>query len=286
MSETILGFDHPVVAVRDMDAARSTYEKLGFVVPPRGSHIEWGTGNWCIMFADDYIELRGMLDASRYTHHLDTFLAEREGLMGLAFTTATAAQGYERLRTLGIGVDEPRELTRNFELPEGWVKPRFKIVFIQEDDAPGLMAPLIIEHLTPELIRRADWLEHRNSACSVRAVTAVVDDLSAARDAYQKLFGDSQVDEADGCLTVDVGRRGHINVTTAHGLERLHGTPEFDPMPKTPYLAAMTLNVGDIGRTRAVLEGNGVPAEGVGSDLVRVGPGSTCGTVLEFVSGE
>ena len=238
------------------------------------------------MFADDYIELRGILDASRYTHHLDTFLAEREGLMGLAFTTSTAADGYERLRTLGVGVVEPRELTRNFELPEGWVKPRFKIVFIQEDDAPGLMAPLIIEHLTPELIRRADWLEHPNSACSVRAVTAVVDDLSEARDAYQKLFGDSQVDEVDGCLKVSVGRGGQVNVTTAPGLERLHGTPEFDPVPRTPYLAALTLNVTDLGRTRTILEKNGVPAEIVGTGLVRVGPGSTCGTVLEFVSSE
>ena len=284
MSDIILGLDHPVVAVRDMDEARSTYENLGFVVPPRGSHVEWGTGNWCIVFAADYIELRGILDASRYTHRLDTFLAEREGLMGVAFTTSGAAEGYGRLRALGVGAAEPRELTRNFELPEGWVKPRFKIVFIQEEHAPGLMAPLIIEHLTPALIRRADWLEHPNSARSVRAVTAVVDDLVQARAAYIRLFGESQVDEDDGSLTVAVGRGGHINVTTTHGLERLHGTPEFDPMPKTPYLAAMTLEVGDVGRARTVLEKNEVPVEMVGPDLIRVGPGSTCGIVLEFAS--
>ena len=26
-------------------------------VSPRGSHIGWGTANYCVMFADDYIEL-------------------------------------------------------------------------------------------------------------------------------------------------------------------------------------------------------------------------------------
>ena len=48
--------DHPVIAARDLDAARRTFERLGFTVPPRGSHIEWGTGNLCIMFPDDYIK--------------------------------------------------------------------------------------------------------------------------------------------------------------------------------------------------------------------------------------
>ena len=283
MSEVILGFDHPVVAVRDMDASRKCYENLGFVVPPRGSHIEWGTGNWCIMFPDDYIELRGILDASRYTHHLDSFLADREGLMGVAFTTPVAEDGYKRLRAVGVDAVEPRELTRNFELTEGWVKPRFKIVFIPEDAAPGLMAPLVIEHLTPELLRRADWLEHPNDARSVRSMTAVVEDVAQARVAYRKLFGDSQVDELDGCLRVSVGRGGHVYVTTEIGLERLHGVPAFEPMPEPPYLAAMTINVGDLGRTMAALEQNGVPAEAVGADLIRVAPQHTCGAVLEFI---
>ena len=82
MSNRILGIDHPVIGVAGMAAARTTYERLGFAIPPRGSHIEWGTGNWCIMFGDDYLELRGILDPDKYTHGLDEFLAAGEGLMG------------------------------------------------------------------------------------------------------------------------------------------------------------------------------------------------------------
>ena len=45
MSIDIVGIDHPIIAVRSMDDARIAFGKLGFTVPPRGSHIEWGTGN-------------------------------------------------------------------------------------------------------------------------------------------------------------------------------------------------------------------------------------------------
>ena len=60
----IANIDHPVIASADLDAARAAFERLGFTVPPRGSHIEWGTGNLCIMFPEDYIEVRGGVDAT------------------------------------------------------------------------------------------------------------------------------------------------------------------------------------------------------------------------------
>jgi len=40
MNDT-LGLDHPLVAVRDMDNARSTYTELGFTLSPQGMH-PWG----------------------------------------------------------------------------------------------------------------------------------------------------------------------------------------------------------------------------------------------------
>ena len=75
MPVAIRGIDHPVIAVRDMEKARERYRRLGFTIPPRGSHIQWGTGNWCMMFPEDYLELRGIVDPVRYTHNLDAFLA-------------------------------------------------------------------------------------------------------------------------------------------------------------------------------------------------------------------
>jgi len=108
---SIESLDHPVIAARDLDAARITYEKLGFTIPPRGSHVEWGTGNLCIMFPDDYLEIRGIIDASRFTMNLDKHLEQYgEGLMAVAFRTDNVQFSYEGMIRHGMQVTEPRRL--------------------------------------------------------------------------------------------------------------------------------------------------------------------------------
>ncbi|MCC7347062.1 MAG: VOC family protein, partial [Variibacter sp.] len=47
----ILGVDHVVVTVRDLDAAAEQWRRLGFTMSPRGTHSPiMGTGNYTIMF--------------------------------------------------------------------------------------------------------------------------------------------------------------------------------------------------------------------------------------------
>src|SRR5512134_1072217 len=56
MRQHIQGIDHVVLVVRDLDAARDTFERMGFTVTPRGHHTI-GSQNHCVMFGHDYIEL-------------------------------------------------------------------------------------------------------------------------------------------------------------------------------------------------------------------------------------
>ena len=42
----IAGIDHTLVGVRDLEAARAAWEKIGLRLTPRGRHIGWGTGNY------------------------------------------------------------------------------------------------------------------------------------------------------------------------------------------------------------------------------------------------
>ena len=80
VASAITGIDHTLVGVRDLEAARVAWEKIGFRLTPRGRHIGWGTGNYCIMLEQGYIELLGIVDpASSPT--ISMFLAER-GLLG------------------------------------------------------------------------------------------------------------------------------------------------------------------------------------------------------------
>jgi hypothetical protein len=280
MSIGIVGIDHPIIAVRSMDAAKVTYEKLGFTVPPRGSHIEWGTGNWCIMFETNYCELRGVVDAARYTHGLEHFLAKRDGQMGIAFRTHLDNRDlYSRAVNAGLHPSAPRELTRNFEIDTGNVPVSFSLVFFDPHDAPPLMASLVCQHLTPERLRRPEYLDHPNTATDVLGVISVVSDLQGAGAQLAALFGTAAVDE-----TVDEVRVTLPDGDTVRVLPAAAATAEGLALEdaEMPYLSAIAIRVESLASAAHVLERNGVPFARVGQ-RIRVAPAHACGTFLEFV---
>ena len=75
MTHQLDGIDHVLIGVRDLEAARAQYARLGFNSTPRGRHVGWGTANYCIMFERDYLELLGIVDPAQFTNQLDRFLA-------------------------------------------------------------------------------------------------------------------------------------------------------------------------------------------------------------------
>ena len=86
--KNILGADHVVVTVRDLDASAAQWKKLGFTISPRGTHSpQMGSGNYTIMFGEDYLELLGVLHDTDQNKPTRDFLAKREGIERTAFTT-------------------------------------------------------------------------------------------------------------------------------------------------------------------------------------------------------
>lgn len=277
----IIGFDHPVIAVRDMKESRERYERLGFHVPPRGSHKEWGTGNWCIMFPHDYLELRGIVDPKRYTHKLDEFLARREGLMGVAFAgDRDNHEAHREFEARGLHPQPVRELTRRFELPEGEVEPSFRLLFFREDETGPLMASLICQHLTPELIRQPRFLQHANRVIGIGSMTAVAGDLEKAASQLAPYFNAGAVRREDNRTAVDVGRGTHFYVVTPE--EAAREGIALDA--KAPYLASITLRTESLAAAeQALLEGE-VPYIVAGEGRLRVPANSACGVTLDFIS--
>ena len=139
MDYGIAGIDHVIVGVRDLERARLEWSRLGFTLSPRGRHIGQGTANYCIMFASDYVELLGIVDPDDFVQRLDTFLAQREGLMAAAFAPAGAPEDVRAaLLARGLRPSEPRPLGRELKLPEGTVVPRFSLLSLPADETPGL----------------------------------------------------------------------------------------------------------------------------------------------------
>ncbi len=279
----IESIDHPVIAARDLDAARVIYEKLGFTIPPRGSHVEWGTGNLCIMFPDDYLELRGIIDASRFTMHLDEHLdTYGEGLMGVAFGTDDVESSFEQAIDNGIATGEMRSLTRNFEHPEGWTQPSFKLFAPVASDIVGLMHVVIIEHLTPELIRRPEYLQHANGCVGVDSMAGTIYDIEACAAKMRSLLGERAVAVREEGLYLQLPTAQHIELLLPDAYRARYGEIAASPKRETPRLGAMTLRVDTLAGTRAALEQNAVPYTEPGTGLLRVAGRNSCGVTLQF----
>ncbi len=279
----IESLDHPVLAARDLDAARGTYERLGFTIPPRGSHVEWGTGNLCIMFPDDYLEIRGIIDASRFTMNLDKHLDQfGEGLMGVAFRTDDVQTSYEEMVGHGVSASEPRRLTRNFEHPEGWTQPSFELCVPEPDDIEGLMHVVVLQHLTPELIRRPDFLSHPNGCTGVNSMSGIIYDTERVAEKLALLLGDESGQRNDDGVRLVVPTGQRIDLLLPHAYQARFEKSVSMPESEIPRLGAMTLCVESLSRTQKVLAGSDLAFDAAKPGTIRVRPDLTCGVTLEF----
>ena len=125
LDRQLAGIDHLIIGVRDLEAARQRFARLGFNSTPRGRHVGWGTANYCIMFERDYLELLGIVDASQFTNRLDRFLAEREGLLGIVVASRDADGTRASWIEAGAQPEEVRALGRLLEGEDGPVELRF-----------------------------------------------------------------------------------------------------------------------------------------------------------------
>jgi len=282
MTHGITGIDHPVIAVRDLEAATKVYSRLGFTVTARGSHPAWGTGNHCVMFERDYLELRGVVRSTDHTRNLEAFLAEREGLMGVALATVDTEATFAGLAAAGLHPKPVHRLSRDFELPEGTTHPAFVLSFLEESETPGLMSVVLCQHLTPDLLRRREWTRHANGALGVRSMTAVVLDPGGAAAAHRRLFGDDAVSVSDHGVVVRVGSHSAFVLMTASQFESTVPQEFRTRSPHPPFLAAVTLEVVDLRIARECLAAGRVRCvDGRGHSLV-VDAAETCGVILEF----
>ena len=120
--KNIIGIDHAVVMVRDLDRAAERWKQLGFTISPRGTHsAHMGTGNYTIMLDPDYMELLGVLTATEHNAPARAFIEKGEGIERVAFTAVDSAEGAEEIRARGFAPIGPTDFERPVTLPNGTV---------------------------------------------------------------------------------------------------------------------------------------------------------------------
>ena len=274
MTNGIAGIDHIIIGVRDLEAARLNWRRLGFTLTPRGRHIGQGTANYCIMFGRDYLELLGFVERDEHAHRLETFLAQREGAMSVAFAPETNAEATAAaLAARTLHPSAPRALGRALELPEGAVTPRFSLLNLPPEETPALDC-FICGHLTPELVRRAEWLAHPNGVTGIAAVHLVAEDPAVLAPAYRRLFGDDRVATTVSGLEVDTGRNRLVFTRPA-----LSGA-DIPP----PAIAALELRVANREAASAYLRDAGIAFMELPDGRLTVSPVEANGTSLLFTA--
>jgi rhodanese-related sulfurtransferase len=277
------GIDHFLVGVRDLESARVTWNRLGFTTTPRGRHVGWGTANYCIMFAADYIELLGILDPSQFTSGLDQFLAEREGMLGVALGTTDATVTAEAWRMHDLASQGPNALSRLLELPGGSVEPRFRNVLLPLEATGGLRL-FACQHLTPALLRQPGWIRHANGALALMSCTIVAPDPAALSEAMGRIFGTTALTRTDTLTAIQTGSAVML-VASARQAAHLHPAFDIEVPDKRPLIQVMAIMVESTDAAAAHLASHGVPHRRDPRGSVLVPAEQANGVNLELVQG-
>ncbi|MCP4565487.1 MAG: VOC family protein [Bosea sp.] len=218
----ILGLDHVVVTVRDLDASARQWQSLGFTVSPRGTHSAiLGSGNYTIMFGDDYVELLGILAETEHNKPTRDFLREREGIERAAFTTDDAAAGAAELKSRGLEPLGPVHFGRPVDLPNGGKgEAKFNVFRWPLDENPGSLRIFACQHLTRETVWIPELQSHANGASRIISVEVLAADPKAAAEHLSRLIDEPVKQQDDGWLVPSGGKRADFLFYDAAGLAR------------------------------------------------------------------
>ncbi|MEO1104816.1 MAG: VOC family protein, partial [Pseudomonadota bacterium] len=176
-----LQLDHALILHDDIATAVAGLERLGFRPTPPGYHGEMlGTENVTVMLPDKrtYFEVLVVRDPTPVNAgQRSAFEARGRHLFGAALKGDARALS-ARLGPAGISEGVPFDFQRAVELPGGPADAAFTVAPFRADALPGLTS-FICQHHTPDVVWRADYLNHANGAQALTGLWGVAADLDA-----------------------------------------------------------------------------------------------------------
>ena len=192
----ILGIDHVVIAVRDLEAASGELPAgLGLEVVEGGRHLALGTRNALCWLGDSYLELLAVTDASLAARSwigapAIASLSGGGGVATWALASDDLAADVRRLRAQGSSLIGP--LPGERLRPDGRAE-RWLLALLPElaPDRP----PFLIEHLAgspewhPDARRDRDERRHAAGHVRLRRLEIPVDDPGSVARSYRTELG-------------------------------------------------------------------------------------------------
>jgi catechol 2,3-dioxygenase-like lactoylglutathione lyase family enzyme len=280
--KNVIGIDHAVVVVSNLDKAAETWRRLGFTVSPRGTHsAKMGSGNYTIMLDPDYIELLGVLVETEHNAPTRAFLDRSgEGIERIAFTALDSAAGAEEIRAHGYEPLGPTDFERPVTMPDGRQSAaRFRIFQWPLSEAPAGLRIFACQHKTRETVWIPQLMKHANGA--KRLERALVVSPEPAKDAAHlaRLIDGDVKAESDGAAVVPSGSdRAEFMFLTRDQLGRRYPEVSLAGLPERGG-AGLVLATSDLGAAEKAVGKSGLRS----GDAVCVAPHAANGTLLVFI---
>lgn len=254
--------NHVGMAVRDLADTVRRFEAMGFQLTPFSPHsAAWkpgdpvqpqGSGNRCVMFASDYLEILASEDPARPAARIVNFLRHHQGAHIVCFDTQDPHAVERRLKTEGIATSGVIPLQREIDTPQGACTAKFaRIQFAPEQSPEGYIQAA--QHLTPQYIYQPRYIRHPNGCTSLHRTVVVTDALDAFADKYRRYTGLVPIAHA-GTFDFRFPRGTRLTIIdVAHAPAMLPGTL----LPPIPGIAAVSFRTPDLAAQRRRLSDHG-----------------------------
>jgi hypothetical protein len=282
--------DHLVLAVRDLEAARQTYGRMGFTLTPVAHH-PFGTKNSLVQFGSGFLELLavddpGLIeepDEGRYSFAAFNrdYLGEHEGLSMLVLRSTDPAADRAAFEAGGLPVYEPFGFERIATGPDGAErKVAFDLTFTSDARVRGAAGFFTCQNRYPENFWRAEFQSHANGAGKIASAVFVSRDPADFHIFFTVFTGQHDMTATSLGVTFDLGQ-SQLDLMSPPAFRAFFGEdPGSDPRRFTGYRIA----VGDLDATRALFTANDVPFTELAGALV-VPSTYAHGVAIAFVAG-
>lgn len=281
------GIDHLVIAVRNLDAARQAWARLGFTLAPTARH-PFGTSNTVIQLGGSYLELLAVTDPSAIPAEVPgtfsfaafnrDFLSRHEGISMLALRSRDAAADRESFQKDDLPVFAPLDFARQATGPDGVSREiSFSLAFTRE---PRLreIGFFTCQHHHPENFWREEYQGHANGAEQVASAVLVARDPADFHAFLAKFTDQHDMTSTSIGLTIDTGE-GTVDVLSPIGFRAWFGeSPGVDPR----RILACRISVADLSHTATHLKEQEVPFLEKAESLI-VSPEAATGVFVAFV---
>jgi hypothetical protein len=286
-------FHHLGIVTRDLAAAVTKYESLGFIftplsfpefpLSPGGRPERVGVANRNAIFRNSYLEMLGIVDAARWASistsqrgpfDIDKPLRRYEGLHVVHFGTEHLDEVRTRLIKDGLDPSPIRPFQRVVETLDGSALMRARCLSFAPGTNPEALFQ-IVQHETPELALQPRFMAHPNGALALSEAILCVEDPEEVAGRYSRYAGHSVARRGPQYI-VELGDSRLVVVSCQNLTTVLPG----EAAPTSPYLAGFTVTA-DVDLAAEFLRRQKIPFQSQ-DDRVVVSGRDACGSAVVF----